>query len=254
MGTPRTDGLRWEHGMVGLGLVLLAVGHVMGLFFAPAEAMMGDVGRILYVHVPTAWADMLLYTACFGFAVATLWTGKATYDAAVEASAEVGVLYNALLLFQGSVWARPTWGVYWTWDPRLTTSAVVLVLFLGVLVLRKVIVEPERRLNLSSIAAVLAYVGVPIVYFSVKWWRTLHQPFSSPQTVDGSFITPLRVAAFGMIFLGFGLVGLRWRALRRVLTRDLAAPALPEAAPRLQLPGVAGASEPTAAQPPRGVL
>lgn len=240
MATKQSGGLRWEHGLLALGLALLAVGHVQGLFFAPAEAMMGDVGRILYVHVPTAWADMLVYTACFGFAVAALWTGKATYDAAVEASAEVGVLYNALLLFQGSVWARPTWGVFWTWDPRLTTSAVVLVLFLGVLVLRRVIPEPERRLNLSSIAAVLAYVGVPIVYFSVKWWRTLHQPFSSPQTVDGSFITPLRLAAFGMIFLGAGLIGLRWRALRRGLERDLATPDLPAAAPALRLPGEAG--------------
>jgi heme exporter protein C len=227
--------LSWDRVSLVIGLLLLIVGHYQGLFVAPAEAMMGDVGRILYVHVPTAWACMLVYSACFVFAGLALWSGKGKWDAAMEASAEVGVLYNALLLIQGSLWARPTWGVFWTWDPRLTTSAIVLVLFVGVLVLRRVITDPERRLNLGSIAAVLAYAGVPIVYFSVKWWRTLHQPFSSPATVSDSFITPLRLAAFGMIFLGIGLIGLRWRALRREVERELSAPALPAALPTLQL-------------------
>ena len=101
--------LKWEHIVLALGVVLVAVGHTWGLAFAPAEAMMGDVGRILYVHVPTAWVALLIFTGTFVSAIGALWTGRSGWDAGIEATAEVGVVYNALLLVQGSVWARPTW-------------------------------------------------------------------------------------------------------------------------------------------------
>lgn len=223
--------MRWEHGLATLGLVLLMVGHYMGLFVAPPEVMMGDVGRILYVHVPTAWVALVLYLIAFIAAIGTLWTSRRSWDATMEASVEVGTVLNALLLIQGSIWARPTWGVWWTWDPRLTTAAVLLVLFVVVLVLRRTIEQPERRMTASAVATIVAFVDVPIVYFSVKWWRTLHQPFSSPKTVSSEMVTPLRVAAFGMLFLAIGYMGMR----RRIATARLAAeddapdlPALPE--------------------------
>ncbi len=228
---------RWETYVLALGLGLVATGHAWGLFFAPAEAMMGEVGRILYVHVPTAWVCMVVYTIAFVAAVIALWNGKAGADATLQASAEVGMVLNGLLLIQGSLWARPTWGVYWTWDPRLTTTAVLFVLFGGVLAMRPMIADAQRRLTLSAIATIIAYVDVPVVYFAVKWFRTLHQPMSSPSTVASSMVSPLRVAAFGMLFLSIGLIVTRYRTVGKSVRRELSAPELPSQAAILDLGG-----------------
>ena len=140
-----------------------------------------------------------------------------------------------LLLIQGSVWAKPTWGVYWTWDPRLTTCAIMVVAFGVVITLRRQIDEPARRLTLSSVATIIAFVNVPIVYLSVKWWRTLHQPYSSPETVDSAMVTPLRIAAFGMLFLATGFVVRRWRQVSERLSIEVQAPDLPDAPRPLQV-------------------
>ncbi len=217
----------WEIWVGLFGTVLLVWAHWTGLFVAPPEAMMGDVGRILYAHVPTAWVGLLTYLVAFIAAIGALGTGRVAWDAMVEASVEVGLLLNALLLIQGSLWAKPTWGVYWTWDPRLTTCAIMVVAFGVVLALRRQIDDPSRRLTLSSVATIVAFVNVPIVYMSVKWWRTLHQPYSSPETVDSAMITPLRVAAFGMLFLSIGFVVRRWRIAMHDLHAEFEAPDLP---------------------------
>ncbi len=201
--------MRWSLVFLALGTVLLVIGHGMGLFLTPPEAMMGEVGRILYAHVPTAWVALVVYLVAFVGAVGALWNGRETWDATVEAAVEVGVLLNAMLLVQGSIWARPTWGIWWTWDPRLTSAAVMFVSFIGVLVLRGMIASPSRRLVATSIATIVSFVNVPVVYFSVKWWRTLHQPWSSPETVDSPMILPLRVSAFGMLFLAVGFLLVR---------------------------------------------
>jgi heme exporter protein C len=218
----RTEIILWL-----LGITLVALGHFNGLVVAPPEAMMGDVGRILYVHVPTAWVGLTIYLVAFIAAIGSLWTSKLGWDALVEATVEVGVVLNGLLLLQGSIWAKPTWGVYWTWDPRLTTSAVMVVAFGGILVLRSMIDQPSRRMTLSAVATIVAFVNVPITYMSVKWWRTLHQNFSSPDTVSSTMITPLRVAAFGMLFLAIALVIRRWRIANGRLQAEAAASDMP---------------------------
>lgn len=227
--------MKWDFPMLALGVVLLLAGHSMGLFVAPPEAMMGEVGRIFYVHVPTAWVCMLAYVACFIAAVVALWSGSYRWDAAVAATAEVGVLLNGLLLFQGSVWGRPTWGVWWTWDPRLTTSAVMFVLFGGVLLLRRLVDQPERRLTLSAIAAIVAAADLPIVYFSVRWWNSLHQQQSSPNTVDAAMVLPLRLAAFGMLFVVIALIARRWRQGLADLDAEVDVPPLPDLPRQIKL-------------------
>lgn len=210
------------------GLVLLAVAHYMGLFVAPAEAMMQNVGRILYVHVPTAWVALVCYLIAFVSAIGALWSGGRGWDATSEAATEVGVVLTALLLFQGSVWGYPTWGVWWTWDPRLTTSAILLIAFAVILLLRSIIEQPERRLLVSSVATIVAFVDVPIVYYAADWWNSLHQNHSSPETVSPEMVLPLRLAAFGMLFLSIGFIGARRAiALRRLEAED-APEALPE--------------------------
>jgi len=112
---------------------------------------------------------------------------------------------------QGSIWAKPTWGVWWDWDPRLTTTTVLVFAFGGILALREFVDDPVKRATWSAVAAIIAYVDVPIVYFSVKWWNSLHQTQSSPETVSRAFHWPLRINAFGMLFLMCGLISLRAR-------------------------------------------
>ena len=200
-----------EH-WVGLAAILLfIVGCYIGLFVAPAERHMGEVQRIMYVHVPTAWNALLCFTCAFIAAIGSLWTGRERWDATLVAAAEAGVVLNGLLLIQGSLWGRATWGVWWDWDVRLTTSLVLLLLFIGVLSLRSFAAGSERRASLTAVAAIVAYVDVPLVYFCVRWWRSLHQIQSSPATVDPAMVLPLRVNAFALMFAAIWFIVRRAR-------------------------------------------
>ena len=195
-----------------LGVGCLLVGSWIGLFVAPAERFMGDVQRIMYVHVPTAWNWMLAVLFSFGCAVAYLFTGNYKWDARLEAGLEVGTLMAFLLCCQGSIWARPTWGVWWDWDPRLTTTAVLLFAFLGILALRNFAEDPSRRAVWASVATIVAAVDLPIVYYSVRWWNSLHQTQSTPSTVSSQFHLPLRLNAIGVLLLMIGLIIARNRS------------------------------------------
>ena len=158
----------WEHPLGAAGLTLLLLGNYFGLVLAPAERYMGDAGRILYVHVPAAWLSMLCFGLASLFALAYLLTSRRGWDSAMEAACELGVVEGTLLLFLGSVFAKPTWGVWWTWDARLTATAVMLLSFVGVLLLRGIVREPERRATWSAVATILAGVNLPVTYMSVK--------------------------------------------------------------------------------------
>ena len=225
--------------LVGLGSMLLLIGSYWGLFRAPAESFMGDVQRIMYVHVPTAWNAMLALTFAFGCALVFLIRGGWQWDCRLEAGLEVGVVLSALLCAQGAIWAKPTWGVWWDWDPRLTTTAVMVIAFAGILALRRFVEDPARRAVLSSVATIVAFVDVPIVYFSVKWWNSLHQLQSSPETVSRAFHWPLRINAFGILFLMSGLIALRARVAALRLRSELAPPLPEPAAARSPVPGMA---------------
>src|SRR6266571_5202215 len=189
------------YALIALGVLCLLIGSYLGLFVAPPEHYMGDVQRIMYVHVPTAWNAMLALTFAFGCAVIYLFTGDWKWDARMEGGIEVGILLAFLLCCQGAIWAKPTWGVWWDWDPRLTTTAVLLFAFIGILALRRFVDDPVKRGIWSAVATIIAYVDVPIVYFSVRWGNSLHQQQSSPGTVSKQFWLPLRANAFGILFL-----------------------------------------------------
>jgi heme exporter protein C len=222
-------GAQRAYALAALGALLLLGGSYWGLFRAPAESFMGDVQRIMYVHVPTAWNAMLALTFAFGCALAYLIRGGWQWDCRLEAAMEAGVVLSALLCAQGAIWAKPTWGVWWDWDPRLTTTAVMVLAFAGILALRRFVDDPVKRAVLSSVAAIVAFVDVPIVYFSVKWWNSLHQLQSSPDTVSRAFHWPLRINAFGILFLMSGMIALRSRVAALRLRSELAPP-LPEPA------------------------
>ena len=225
--------------MLTLGLLLFAIGSYIGLVRTPGELWMGDVQRIMYVHVPTAWNAMLALTFSFFCALMYLFNSSWKWDCRLEASVEVGVVFCALLCAQGSIWAKPTWGVWWDWDPRLTTTAVLLLAFIGILALRRFVEDPMRRARWSAVATIIAYVDVPIVYFSVKWWNSLHQTQSSPETVSSVFHLPLRMNAFAILFLMIGLISLRSRMAALRLRGELAPPIATTSRPVVFAEGVA---------------
>jgi heme exporter protein C len=155
----------------------LAATALMALVIAPPDASQGDAQRLMYLHVPAAW---LAYLAFAVTAIASiLWllprTRSITWDLLAGASAEVGVLFTGLTLAMGSIWGRPIWGSWWEWDARLTTTAVLFFLYLGYLALRRAGGSPDARARRSAIAALVAFIDVPIVHFSVNWFATLHQ-------------------------------------------------------------------------------
>lgn len=222
---------QWELPIGAYGLLLVIIGNVLGLVLAPREQHMGDVGRILYVHVPAAWIGMLCFMLAPVFAFAHLFTGKRRFDSLTEATCEVGVVEGALLLLLGAIFAKPTWGVWWSWDPRLTSTAVMELSFVGVLLLRGVVREPDRRATWSSIATILAGVNAPIVYMSVRWWASLHQTQS--EGMKGSAIADdMRWIMFfntwALLFLTVWFIAQRTRLAEARAEAELPEP-LPEA-------------------------
>ncbi len=159
-------------------LVTTALTVWLGLWVTPPAQIQGTLVRLLYLHPPVAW--VALYCA-FGLAALSsllyLWrrTRSLFWDRLGASAVEVGVVFTALTLVTGSLWGRPTWGVWWTWTARLTSTALLLVLFLGYLALRRVPADPDVRARRCAVAALFAFVDVPIVTFSVDWWQTLHQ-------------------------------------------------------------------------------
>jgi heme exporter protein C len=212
--------------LVAAGGALLIGGCVWGLLFAPAEVFMGDVYRIFYIHVPTAWNGLLLLTAAFVCALMYLLKGDLIWDDRLEASMEAGVVLSALLTVQGSLWARPTWGVWWAWDPRLTTTAILVFAFAGILALRASLTEPRRRAMVTAVATIVAAADVPLVYFSVRFWNSLHQIQSSPETVSAAFVWPLRINAIAVLMLMTGLISIRAETVARLREAGSRPPAL----------------------------
>jgi heme exporter protein C len=165
-------------GIGAAAVVSLAATVWLALWVTPPARVQGNLVRLLYLHPPVAW--VALYCA-FGLAALSsflyLWrrTRSLFWDRVAASAVEVGVVFTALTLVTGSIWGRPTWGVWWTWTARLTSTALLLVLFLGYLALRRVPADPEVRARRCAVAALVAFVDVPIVSFSVDWWQTLHQ-------------------------------------------------------------------------------
>src|SRR5205823_12942798 len=138
----------------------------MGLVWAPTDAVQGDVYRVIYVHVPSAWLAYLAFVVVFLASVGWLWSRRPLFDAIAVASAEIGVLFTGLALVAGSIWAKPTWGVWWTWEPRLVTTAVMFVMYVGYLLLRGLSTDFQRRATRAAILGVTLVIDVPIVHLS----------------------------------------------------------------------------------------
>jgi len=170
-----------------LAFVALAAAQAFAFATSPPDRDMGDLQKIMYVHVPAAWSAFICFFVVFVASVRYLWRRNERDDLVAAAAAETGAVLTALTLMLGSIWGRPTWGVWWAWDARLTSTAVLLVIYVGYLALRAFADEPEQRARWSAAIGILGALNVPVVYMSVKWWRTLHQLQSTPSTVDPAY-------------------------------------------------------------------
>ncbi len=168
--TTATRALGW------LALVGLAAGLVMAFGVAPREATQGNVQRIMYVHVPAVWVAYLAFMVVFAASLGYLWTRSRHADRVGAAATEVGVVFLGINIATGSIWGKPTWGTWWTWDARLTSVSVVFLMYLGYLLLRRMTDDPERSARYAAVLGVLAAPSMYLVHTSVYWWRTLHQP------------------------------------------------------------------------------
>lgn len=185
-----------------------------GLFIVPPDAAQGDVQRIMYIHVPSAWLAYVAFFVTLVGSVLYLVRRDLRFDRFAAASAEVGLVFTGLTLVTGSIWGKATWGKWWDWDPRLTTTAILFVIYAGYLLLRQSLVDRDRRARLGAVFGIIGFANVPIVHFSVLWWRGLHQPPTVIRPGDPS-IDHVLLAELLASVVSFTLVYL-WLLRRRV--------------------------------------
>lgn len=160
--------------IIGIIAILnIAIGLYMALFYAPTERTMGDVQRIFYFHVPSAWVGFLAFFVVFIASIMFLWKRERCWDALALSAAEIGVVFITLVLLTGPMWAKKAWGVFWVWDARLTTSLILWMIYIGYLMLRST-AESERRARFAAVLAIVGFIDVPIIFISVQIWRTMH--------------------------------------------------------------------------------
>ena len=197
-----------------VGLLAFVGAQLFGFLASPPDRDMGHLQKIMYVHVPAAWNAFLAFLVLFVCSVLYLWRREERYDLLAASAAEAAAVLTALTVALGSIWGRPTWGVWWTWDARLTSTAILLVIIVGYLALRAFTEDPERRARWSAAVGILGAINVPIVYMSVRWWRTLHQVQSSPSTVDPAYAWGLRLNASAVLLLLIFFIARRYQAAR----------------------------------------
>ncbi len=197
--------------------VTAVVALSLALAVAPAEEIQGEPQRLMYLHVPAAWTAFLSFGVVWVASAAVLATARrrARWDAVARGAAELGVAMTALCLVEGSIWGHSAWGVWWTWDPRLVSTAVLFVAYVGYLAVRGLPGTQERRARRSALVGLGAFALVPVVHFSVLWWRTLHQPPTVLRPDLDAPIDPLMLLTLMVSLLAFTLAG-AWFVVRRV--------------------------------------
>lgn len=206
---PRTSML---FGIVAFTAVIAA--QAFSIMTSPADRDMGHLQKIMYVHVPAAWMAFICFFVVFIYSVRYLWKQNENNDLLAASAAEVGAVFTGLTLMLGMIWGRPAWGVWWVWDARLTSTLVLFLIFVGYLALRAFVDDPVQRAKWSAAVGAIGAINVPIVYMSVKWWRTLHQPQSSPGTLDPAYTMGLRLNAIAMLLVAIYFIRRRYEIAR----------------------------------------
>jgi heme exporter protein C len=204
-----------------LAVILTAIGLYMGFFVAPVDYQQGDSYRIIFIHVPAAWMSMLIYVLIAVYAaIGLVWNIKMS-EMMASALAPTGAMFTFLALWTGAFWGKPTWGAYWVWDARLTSYLILLFLYIGFMALQGAIDDTRRAARASALLAIVGVVNVPIIYFSVKWWNTLHQgasvsPTMAPKMASIMLTTMMIMAfAFWMYAIAVVLIRVRGKILER---------------------------------------
>ena len=220
---------------VGGALLTLGAGLYLGLFVAPPDYQQGETVRIMYVHVPSAWMAMFVYTCiAVASAVALIWRHPLAHLAG-KAAAPIGLVFTGLALITGAIWGKPMWGTWWEWDARMTSVLILFFLYLGHMALINAFDDPQRGRRAAAVLALVGFVNVPIIKFSVDWWNTLHQPASvlrmDGPTIYADMLWPLLLMALGfklfyvsllLIRVQSELVSARIRALQMTALRESA--------------------------------
>jgi heme exporter protein C len=217
--------LAWSRFLVWPLAIATVIAFAIGLWFSfyasPGDYQMGDMVRVMYIHVPNAWLSMLVYGVMACAALGTLVWRHPLADVASKAAAPLGAVFTAATLFTGSLWGRPTWGTYWEWDGRMTSELVLLLIYLGIIALWRSFDDQSKAARIVAIVTLVGAINIPVIHYSVEWWNTLHQG-SSILTMSGpkmplSLLTPLlvMVLAFTLLFGLLQVVRMRTEILRR---------------------------------------
>ena len=199
--------------------VLFCAALAMVLFFAPEEKVMGNVQRVFYFHVAAGWTGMLGYLVAVVTSVMYLRTKKLSWDISSVAGVEIGLVFTALCVVSGSLWARPIWNTWWTWDPRLTTALIMELIYAAYLLLRRGLEEPEQRARFSAVYAIIGFVTVPLTFLSIRIFRTIHPVLigSADPAASGAFdMNPQMLQTFFFCLITFTILfaAFFWHRLR----------------------------------------
>ncbi len=177
--------------LLGLSFALMMAALYMVFVYVPTEKNTGVVQRIFYFHVPVAWVAFLAFFVTFISSILYVWKRATRWDAIACASAEIGVIFTTLVLITGPIWAKPAWGIWWTWDARLTTSLVLWIIYITYLLVRRLATDPARGARYGAVIGIVGFIDVPIVFLTVNLWRTQH-----PTTIifEGGLTTPMLLA------------------------------------------------------------
>lgn len=208
---------------IGVTVLTLVAGLGLGLFVAPADYQQGEAVRIIYVHVPAAWMALFAYSfIAMASAVALIWKHPLA-DLAAKAAAPLGAGFTLISLITGSLWGKPMWGAWWVWDARLTSVLILFFLYLGHMVLVEAFDDPARGAKAAAVLALVGFINVPIIKFSVDWWNTLHQPASVARlggpSIDTSMLVPLLLMA--VAFTAYFVTLLMLRIRSEILARKI---------------------------------
>ena len=209
------------------GKLFLEWGAILGLLgcgywvfeWTPIETSQGFSQKIMYLHVPSVIVTYLAFFIVFAFSSAYLWKRNLMFDRIAKASAEVGLLFCGLVLITGAIWGRPTWGTYWVWDARLTTTLLLFLIFMGYFLLRMSIEDRDKESRLAAVIGIIGFLDIPIIHKSVEWWRTLHQPTTLFKAEEGmakpsipdELLHPLIATMLVMLLFYVFLLQLRYR-------------------------------------------
>ena len=219
MGSMKKIILYLEWGSI-LGLICCGLWVFLKL---PIETSQGFPQKIMYLHVPSVITTYLAFFVVFVYSIAYLWKRELMFDQIAKASAEVGLVFCALVLITGAIWGRTTWGTYWVWDARLTTTLLLFLIFMGYFLLRMSVNDRDKEARLASVLGIIGFLDIPIIHKSVEWWRTLHQPSTLFKVVSGEakpsmppeLLYPLLASTLVMLAFYLYLLLLRYQTEKR---------------------------------------